>query len=146
MNDKKIQGTLRLKNFKAPLVEMKISKQNEIEFQPNFSLTIQNLRFLNSVNAFGINFKINLISQNSQSEEWVSIKVEYHAIFECDSEITDEFLESSFVRISAPAIGFPYVRSFISNITLQAGIPPVILPSINFVQFNQEAIETATEE
>ena len=51
-----------------------------------------------------------------------------------DEKITEDFKLSSFSKINAPAIAFPYLRAFVSNLTLQSGLEPVILPSINFVQ------------
>ncbi len=59
------------------------------------------------------------------------------AIFELDDEITEQFKVSDFPKINAPAIAFPYLRALISNITLQAGFMPVMLPSINFVEFSK---------
>ena len=56
-------------------------------------------------------------------------------IFEIDDDITEEFKVSDFSKINAPAIAFPYLRALISNITLQSGFRPVMLPSINFVEF-----------
>ena len=56
-------------------------------------------------------------------------------IFEIDNDITEEFKVSDFPKINAPAIAFPYLRALISNITLQSGFSPVMLPSINFVEF-----------
>ena len=58
-------------------------------------------------------------------------------IFELDDDITEEFKVSDFPKINAPAIAFPYLRAFISNVTLQSGFNPVMLPSINFVEFSK---------
>lgn len=79
--------------------------------------------------AFGVGLFIEL------KDNEFSLKVEMVFLFELDSIIDDEFKNSDFPKINAPAIAFPYVRSFISNITLQSGFAPVILPSINFVEF-----------
>ncbi len=38
-----------------------------------------------------------------------------------------------FAQQNAPAIMFPYLREHLSNLSLRAGIPPIILPPINFV-------------
>jgi len=44
----------------------------------------------------------------------------------------DENLDlNQFLNINAPALIFPYVRETISNITMRAGIKPIILPPIN---------------
>ena len=42
------------------------------------------------------------------------------------SEIPDFFYPNCM------AIVFPYVRSFLSTLSLQANVPPIILPIINF--------------
>lgn len=83
---------------------------------------------------FGIGFKI------SFQQKGYSIKTEMRFFFETDETITEEFKKSNFPIINAPAIAFPYLRSFLSIITMQAGYPPVILPSINFVEFAKKAI------
>ncbi|MFB5944247.1 protein-export chaperone SecB [Albibacterium profundi] len=60
------------------------------------------------------------------------------AHFESDEKLTHEFLNSDFTKVNAPAIAFPYVRTFISNLTLNAGYSPVYLPSFNFVSLAEE--------
>ena len=62
-----------------------------------------------------------------------SLIVKTLAFFECDEAYDDDFSKSTFFRMNAPAIAYPYVRSFISTLTLNAGIPPLILPTYNFV-------------
>ena len=42
--------------------------------------------------------------------------------FELDNELTPE-VKDSFVNVNAPAIMFPYLRSFISNFTASIGTP-----------------------
>ena len=36
-----------------------------------------------------------------------------------------------FICHNAPAILFPYIRAYISNITALGGIAPIILPTLN---------------
>lgn len=55
--------------------------------------------------------------------------------FITDEEITEDFKNSHFPKINAPAIAYPYLRAFVSNLTLQSGVDPAMLPTINFVQF-----------
>lgn len=80
-------------------------------------------------NIFGIGFRV------SFKQDGYALKAEMRFFFETDGIITDEFKNSSFPVINAPAIAFPYLRSFLSIITMQSGYPPVMLPSINFVEF-----------
>jgi preprotein translocase subunit SecB len=53
-------------------------------------------------------------------------------------DIKREIGEKAEIAISgnAPAIAFPYLRSFISTLTLNAGYILAVLLSINFVNFN----------
>lgn len=62
------------------------------------------------------------------------LKLNSSFVFKCDQKITEEFKISDFPRVNAPAIAFPFLRAFISNFTLQSGISPLVLPSINFVE------------
>ena len=66
------------------------------------------------------------------SKEGFSISLEYAGFFETDEDITDEFQNGHFITVNAPAITFPYLRSFVSTFTINAGLPPVVLPTINF--------------
>lgn len=60
------------------------------------------------------------------------------AEFETNIDLNQEFKDSPFAKINAPAIAFPYIRTFISNFTLNSGISPIILPSFNFVKIAEE--------
>lgn len=51
----------------------------------------------------------------------------------------DPELEKNLVRIQIPAILFPFVRSAISSLTINAGFPGVILPLINVQEIAKEA-------
>ena len=59
-------------------------------------------------------------------------------VFSTEEEINEEFKFSDFPKINAPAIAFPFIRAYISNLTLQSGFEPVILPSINFIKLANE--------
>lgn len=97
----------------------------------HFDLEVANYFLENKDNEFGITIKVNII------DVMFDLKVESLFIFKLDDKITEDFKLSDFPKINAPAIAFPYLRAFISNLTLQAGVPPVILPSINFVELTK---------
>ena len=111
------------------------------------SLSLQFLEKPQKKNSFGLSLA-NSYSEDNDKEFLTGflvvinntefkIKLEMAFIFELDVPIDDKFKKSDFVKINAPAIAFPYVRSYISNLTLQSGFSPVILPSVNFVQLAQ---------
>lgn len=134
MNEDVIQSKIRLVSFKAVKCNFHCDIVGAPDLkEPVFELNLGNLKFSDRETWFAKVFLIKV--QTPYASEVVNIDVEYHTVFECSTKIDDEFLKSEFSSISAPAIGFPYVRAFISGLCLQAGIPPIILPSINFVQY-----------
>ena len=80
-----------------------------------------------SNNTFSVEFGLEVTVEKSYR-----LTLKYASEFETDSEFDDDFKNSSFVRINAPAIAFPFIRSYVAHITLIAGFESVILPSVNF--------------
>lgn len=100
----------------------------------HFSLNVSNIRINDE--SFNIIFKCAI--KNSD----IAINTEIRFIF-CikDGIVNDEFMKGNFININAPAIAFPYLRAYITNISIQSGYNPIILPSINFVEFNKKKVE-----
>lgn len=71
-------------------------------------------------------------------EEQINIDCEYWAFFEADTSLTQEFLDGSFTTINAPAIAYPYLRSFITTLLVNAGYPAMHLPTVNFVELSKK--------
>ena len=82
---------------------------------------------------FSILFKLRLEQANQ-----VFIKCEHVTKFKCSESIDDAFKAGDFPKINAPAIAFPFLRSFIATVGLNAGYPPYWLPSINFVSLDEQ--------
>ncbi len=132
------QNQISLIAFKADKLHFEVKDISEEDNSTlhNFELNLESDTLTD--NTFGIVYHVLVVFYSSDDNVKLEVELDYVAIFECSTKIDKEFLESSFVKISAPAIGFPYVRAFISNLSLQAGFPPIMLPSINFVQFSQQ--------
>lgn len=85
--------------------------------------------------------KFSVFFDASIADSHFDLSLKAFFIFNTDSPVDEHFKISDFPKINAPAIAFPYLRAYISNLTLQSGYEPVILPSINFVQLAQEGNE-----
>ncbi len=88
-------------------------------------------------NQFAVIVEIGLASVSKTFQ----FKMKATAHFESTEKIPIDFVTSPFARINAPAIAFPYIRTFISNFTLNIGYNPVMLPSFNFVEMTKERNE-----
>lgn len=69
------------------------------------------------------------------------LSTKFHVVFQSEHPVTDEYLDSPGIRINSPAIAFPFLRSFITTVSANAGYPPIILPSINFVRLTSKETE-----
>lgn len=82
--------------------------------------------------SFVITFKVTV--HNSAA---FKLTTEYTAIFETNEEVSEDFLNTNFAKINAPAIAYPFLRSYISFVILNSGYEPAMLPTINFVEFSK---------
>ena len=74
-------------------------------------------------------FELEIIFEAIDKNELVEVKVISHSLFKY-SNIPD-VTNSKFLTENASAIVFPYIRAYISTLTVQSGITPIILPTLN---------------
>lgn len=88
-------------------------------------------------NSFYVTFDLKLLTAEGKG-----ILAEYKSKFVTDAAIDDKFIASAFPYVNAPAISYPFLRAFISNLTLNAGYSPVMLPSVNFVALKDKTMSS----
>ena len=109
--------------------------------EDTFHLSYQSRYPTDDDKLFSILFTVNILSH-----EKYQLDIAYEALFKTDESITDEFKQSHFIKTNAPAIAYPYLRAFISTLTLNAGHSPILIPTVNFqalanAQQEQKAID-----
>ena len=77
------------------------------------------------------------VQASALAECKIEIECEFWAFFVGDEPLTQEFLHSHFTSVNAPAIAYPYLRSFITSSLVNAGYAAMHLPTINFAERNQ---------
>lgn len=93
---------------------------------------------------FLIHFRINITPPSSDSDD--TKEDEDKGIFQTDfiarflsiKPLTQEFKDSNFPKVNAPAIAYPFIRAFVNNFFINAGYDPVLLPTYNFTKSVQE--------
>jgi len=85
------------------------------------------------LNYFDVRFNLRM---KKEGELELSLRADAH--FTTDKNISKSEQSSPLLKINAPAIAFPYLRAFVSNLTMNSGYNPIILPTFNFVQIAQE--------
>ena len=119
----------KVKNLSFKINDIQIEKKTK---KNSFNLSMGHFFSEENSKEFGIGFRINI------KDEEFNILMEMVFLFELEEDVDEKFKQSDFLTINAPAIAFPYVRSYISNLTLQSGFSPIILPSVNFVKLTKK--------
>ncbi|MGX9986849.1 hypothetical protein [Soonwooa purpurea] len=99
-------------------LENKTSNDIQISFNPSG-------RFISESSSYELKFIFNALTNDSPF-----VEIECVANFKFENVSGFDEIPTYFYRNSI-AIIFPYVRAFISTVTLQANIPPVVLPTMN---------------
>ena len=115
------------------LLEVNFKRINEVKFGDDLD---NNLNINIEVNLAGDIVNVvetaNFVQKNNDGIEQVIIMVKMIGIFqrEGDAAISDM---DKFGQINGAAIIFPFIREHISNLSLKACIPAIMLPPVNFV-------------
>jgi len=128
-----INATFTLSSFFASEVHLSVKNQAPpiSTTELKFDLLTEVQKVENSKTQFFIIYKVSITNKDGS----LFLSTNYHAIFTTKDNITEDLLKSEIIRVNAAAIGFPYLRSFITQLTINAGCAPLILPTINFTQF-----------
>ncbi|MBE7653947.1 protein-export chaperone SecB [Tenacibaculum finnmarkense] len=127
-----------LDNYRFEKINIDFSKQTsndiDISFDPKGIFNKQSSEFK----------LIILFSSKSGKSEQKFAEIECHSIFKFEENTNFEDIPTYFYRNSI-AIIFPYIRAFISSVTLQANIPPIVLPTLNLSSLETPLKENTTQ-
>jgi preprotein translocase subunit SecB len=85
--------------------------------------------YYKSNNKYELNLVFKALHDENNKEEYF-IRINCKAIFEFNEETKELGIPEYFYRNSI-AIVYPFIRSFISSVTLQANIKLILLPTMN---------------
>lgn len=80
-------------------------------------------------------FKLKLETYVEEKNKCYSVYVSMVGVFKFKGKAEDIY---SFFTLNAPAILFPYVRSYISSLTSVSGVDTVIIPTLNLTKLKEE--------
>ena len=115
-------------------IDNKKSSEIGISFDPSG-------KFLSASSEYELKFIFNALTDGSDSP---FVTIECLATFKFENIKNLDDIPTYFYRNSI-AIIFPYVRAFISTVTLQANIPPVVLPTMNLSSLEKPLRENTAQ-
>jgi preprotein translocase subunit SecB len=134
MNATTVQPAIQLKNVVVHevnfLVNPAISSspdeiQADLRYTANHNIGIPE----DSGLSFIVMFEVRV---SSEALGAVNLFVRAYAEFTSATPVDKVFADSSLVRRNAPAIAFPFIRSYIHTITIHSGMPGILLPTMSF--------------
>lgn len=105
-----------------------ISDDVEFGIEPNGMFEEDNKMFILTLNV--------LVKDKKSSLE---VKMTVTGKFEYETNDIQELVP--YLGFNAPAIMFPYIRAYITNITALGGMSPIILPTLNMESVGKELLD-----
>ncbi|ADQ79033.1 protein export chaperone SecB [Paludibacter propionicigenes WB4] len=127
--------------FKGYRIERSVIELKSVEIGENFNISFDSKGIINKSES---SYQLNLTAYIKDKENTINIEVAVVSFFSFDSQIEKSQLEKLFY-MNAPAIIFPYLRSYITTLTVLSGIDPIILPTLNLSSLGKELEENTTE-
>ena len=95
----------------------------------NFNINVNHLTHVDEENK-NI-FKSEFIVTISNEEKNFNLIVQTIGYFEIMGDVEQKVYDN-YINISSPSIVYPYIRAFITNLVIQTGMKPIIIPPLNF--------------
>jgi preprotein translocase subunit SecB len=123
------EASFQLSNYLFKNVKLEFDKEIPKEISVNF---VPSGVFISSDHSY----ELSLIFSASREGKEDFVQIECVATYSFINVNSQEEIPTYFYA-NALAIIFPYIRAFVSNITLQSNIPPLILPTYNLIELEQ---------
>jgi preprotein translocase subunit SecB len=130
MEENKLTSGFRINNL--GLLESSFARKDEVFFNDLDNRIDIDTRVSVNDNVIVVREEV-VVEQKHQENVQVTVKVVIGGVFEMGDNPSLTDLDE-FGRINGAAIIFPYIREHITNLSLKAGIQPIILPPINFTK------------
>lgn len=127
--------------FKGYRIERSLIELKSVKIGGNFNISFDSK---GTVNKSESTYQLNLTAYIKDKEDTINIEVDIVSFFIFDNLIEKNQLEKLFY-MNAPAIIFPYLRSYITTLTVLSGIDPVILPTLNLSALGKSLEDNTVE-
>ena len=84
-------------------------------------------------------FTLTMLVAISDKEHNFDFNLRIHGFFVYDTENFNEL--RTFIGINSPALLFPYIRAYVSNITALSGLQPIIMPTLNMTAVGEDLVK-----
>lgn len=132
------EGSFRFLNFFVKESHIILNQQGEHKIQVNFYPKGYIFRSLKQ-------FHLELALEIREETNKFNIRVVSVSVFEFPQDADLEKYKSGYFIVNAPAITFPYIRAYISNLTAQSGLFTITLPTFNLIKMGESLKDNIQE-
>lgn len=127
------QPAIRLSHFNVSRLNLDVKNEHwdnqDITNHTSYSLRFSAFNKSSDKSYFGLLFEVALQNEDKS----FNVEISFVAHFDTVGVTLDPaFFEGHYIKGNAPAIVFPYIRAYITNLLQNSGYNPVILPAFNF--------------
>lgn len=90
-------------------------------------------------------FMVTIQAELTKKDQYL-MQMVFVSEFEVNQDIDEEFKNSKFPYVNAPAIAYPFFRSFVANTLVNAGWDVHYLPSVNFEKLYNDKNQNQQQE
>ncbi|HEK2652381.1 TPA: hypothetical protein ACQFK6_001486 [Proteus mirabilis] len=123
--------SIKLMHKKVERLELRALSKGEIEQKKEVHINIGSTIYAHSTDKkmVRINYPVSLSIKDN-----VHISISYDFYFSSSEEITEEFNNSEVARKDAPALAYPYIKSYIEGVLTMSGYKDFEIPFIDFAE------------
>ena len=116
-----------------------IYRMTNFDNLPKVENLVMHVSLANNITDAKIDVHVKVTVQEVDNENFI-IDVTMAGVFVKENPVP--FSNDQFIKVNGPAIVYPYVRQHIRTLTLESGIPPILLPVYNFAAIANKNQET----
>lgn len=124
----------RFVNFLVRESHIVLKEQGEPKIAVDFTATGLIFKNLNQ-------FQLELNVEIKEETEKFHIDLNTFSVFEFPEDADIEKYIATYFTLNAPAIAFPYIRAYITNLTAQSGLFTITLPTYNLTAMGEKLRE-----
>ena len=129
-----IKSEIQYNGYQVNEVSFKVDNNINEESQLRVDFNVQGI--LRKKGEFALRFETKI----SNDENSLNIEIGTTGYFTFNNQLAEDESLHQMLALNAPAILFPYIRSYISILSVQSGLNPIVLPTLNLSGHKDEIL------
>lgn len=126
-----MNSKIKFQRMEVETTEFYLNKSVEFEKQQKIELSLETKFSKQSEETLSLSLELSIFNKNfKEQENPLHIRLVLNTFFEVNEELNEENLIKKY-GANMILLSYPYARSYITNLTAMAGLPPINIPVIS---------------